>query len=50
MLVMASLVAVGYAVSIRERPLAASLNCWDEAITLLGLAALAQAVVRALGP
>ena len=48
MLVMASLVAVGYAVSIRERPLAASLNRWDEAITFVGLAALARVVVRAV--
>ena len=48
MLVMASFVAVGYAVCNRERFLAASLNRWDEAITFVGLAALAQVVVRAM--
>ncbi|WP_156963953.1 hypothetical protein [Muricoccus aerilatus] len=48
MLVMASFVAAGYAVANRERPLAASLNRWDEAVTFLGLAALAQVVVRSM--
>ena len=48
MLVMAAFVAVGYAVSNRERPLAASLNRWDEAVSLVGLAALERVVVRAM--
>ncbi|WP_140885166.1 hypothetical protein [Muricoccus nepalensis] len=48
MLVMASFVTVGYAVSNRERFLAASLNRWDEAVAFAGLAALAQAIVRAM--
>jgi len=50
MLLIASFVAVGYAVSNRERPLAPSLNRWDEAVTFLGLAALAQAVVGMMPP
>lgn len=48
MLVVAAFVVLGYAVANRERPLAASLNRWDEAITFVGLAALARVVVRAV--
>ena len=48
MLIVASCVAAGYAVANRERPLAASLNRWDEAVTFVGLAALARIVVRVM--
>lgn len=48
MLIIASVVTAGYAISHRERPLAASLNRWDETIAFVGLAALAQVVVRAI--
>lgn len=48
MLLMAAGMAVAFAVSHRERPLAASLNRWDEAMAFLGLAALARMVVIAI--
>ncbi len=47
-LVAAAIVAAGHAVARRERPVAPSLNRWDEALAFLGLAALATGVGRAM--
>ncbi|WP_458095916.1 hypothetical protein [Roseomonas sp. WA12] len=49
MLLMAAGMAVGFAVANRERPMEGSLNRWDEAVTFVGLAGLAHAVVRMAG-
>ena len=46
MLLMGAGAATGFAVATGERPLAASLNRWDEALSFLGLAALAHAAMR----
>ncbi|WP_338663620.1 hypothetical protein VQH23_00335 [Pararoseomonas sp. SCSIO 73927] len=49
MLVTAAGVAAGFAAANRERPGAGSLNRWDETAGFLGLAGLANALVRAVG-
>lgn len=46
MLVAASGMAAAFAFLRRERPLAPSLNGWDEAAAFLGFAAFAQVIVR----
>ena len=46
MLLMAAGMAAGFAAAHRERPMAGSLNRWDEAAAFLGLAGLAHAAIR----
>ncbi|MBP0492079.1 hypothetical protein [Roseomonas indoligenes] len=49
MLVTAAGMAAGFAAANRERPGAESLNRWDETVAFIGLAGLANALVRASG-
>ena len=46
MLLVGAGAALGFAVAGGERPLSASLNRWDEALSLVGLAALANAAMH----